>query len=127
MSAVYFGLSRIRISPTRNRISARRGAGVCRQGSKALAAAAIASSTSSSVERGNRPTTSRVSAGFLFSSHSSLRLGVQRPLMKLWYVLMRFAAWAERDLFSIAFFAWAIWIRGQRAEIRGQRDDVSGL
>jgi hypothetical protein len=74
-------LLRMRISPRRKRISARRGAGRRRQRSAAPFAACTASSTSSAPETGKRPTTSRVSAGFASSNHSPEAEATHSPPM----------------------------------------------
>jgi len=67
---VYWFLFARRISPKRNRISARRGAGVRRHLVAADFAASTALLTSSAFEAGKRPMTSEVSAGLRFSNHS---------------------------------------------------------
>jgi len=58
-----------------------RGAGVRRHRSNAPWAALTAAFMSSLVERGKRPTTSRVSAGLTFSNISPDSLGTHSPLM----------------------------------------------
>src|SRR3990170_3514327 len=69
------------ISAARNRISARRGAGVARQRGYASAAAATASATSSGPESGKEPIASPV-AGFSRSKRLSLFGGDHLPAMK---------------------------------------------
>ena len=81
MSAEKRSLLRIRISPRRKSISARRGAGVRRQRSAAERAASTARPTSSPVETGKRPTTSRVSAGLTFSKYSPDEAATHSPPM----------------------------------------------
>ena len=74
------GLRSRRSSATRNRISARFGAGYRRQLAYASCAAATARSASAAVERGNDPITSPV-AGFVSSNRSPLSESTQSPAM----------------------------------------------
>ena len=68
-------------APKRYRISPRLGAGVAAQPGPASSAARIAIATSAAVPAGNRPTTSRVSAGLTLSNVSPVTPSTQRPAM----------------------------------------------
>src|SRR5688572_14840115 len=92
----------VMMSPTRRSTSPRAGAGVRFHRSKPRLAEVTARSTSSRPERGKRPMTSVVSAGFVLSKYSSVDGVTHSPATKFLNVFMRDVGGSGRNAGSAA-------------------------